>query len=62
MMSGYLDTNLPPRPRPGRTYEIVKRNGGWCIGRNGVFTGPLAGKAAALALCRRLQKQADRLA
>ena len=59
MMSARPDGPHPVRPKP-RTYEVVCREGRWCVCVNGCATGPLP-RREAVRLARRLQSQADRL-
>ncbi|QDH74440.1 hypothetical protein [Brevundimonas sp. M20] len=60
MMSGYVDDLRPGRRGPGG-YEVLQRDGGWCVAVNGCRTRALPVRELAEQLARSLQAEADGL-
>ncbi|MBB4081968.1 hypothetical protein [Brevundimonas lenta] len=61
MMSGYVDDRPASCPTSGACrYQVLPRDGGWCVAVNGCRTEALPRRKAER-LARALQVQADRL-
>lgn len=61
MMQGYVWAPDRPRTVTPLRYSVKSRKGGWAVMLNGCGTRPIADRAAAQALARTLQAEADGL-